>query len=84
VRRDLDDQVGVERCGDAFKQWNGRNDATRLKPGQHWLTPANPASQFGLRETQGQAALAHGSPYWEGTLRFRVSLLVSGPCLSLS
>jgi hypothetical protein len=38
---DLDDEVGVERCGDAFEQGDGRDDAASFKAGEGGLGHAS-------------------------------------------
>jgi hypothetical protein len=58
VGGDLDDEVGVQRGGDAVEQWDGGDDAASFEPGQRGLGHAGPRGEFDLGRAEGVAPFA--------------------------
>jgi hypothetical protein len=48
VWRDLDDEVGVEGCGDAFEEGDGRDDAAGFEAGEGGLGHARAGGELDL------------------------------------
>ncbi len=73
MRRDLDDEVGVEIDGDTVEHGDGGDDAACLGAGERRLGHSGSGGEFNLGQPERQPTVAYGLADQVGAARFGVA-----------
>jgi hypothetical protein len=77
VRRDLDDEVGVQSGGDTLQDGDSGDNAACLEAGERGLCHVGAGGEVDLRQAKGKTPVANGLANQVSTLSFGVAFAVT-------